>query len=994
MIEWSRRFADSLLWALTDMAGGNSQRFCDVMAPDRDSDGRNTLLILGDGSYGSILEGRGLKGLPADSMPSLIEGMTEAITNLLGTGTIVTVDFERDPDGALEAFRANASYARESARIHGLDLGDLFEERERLMAGKTVKEHTFLGIWTPRPTDKREREVMLKSLEGDRKKAPPGLREFIRANDVLRARHESSVRAFIAEAETRGYDARPVTAHEALAISRRALFPHITPADWRPFLLGDPVRGSIGLRGRLADLIAPSVAAQVVPGELVRVEGGVWADGRHYRVMGMRIGPTQTEPFSRLIARAGRLPLRIRLRLAGGGLERALGLKRALAQALGPLSATNRQITAAAKALREWVERDHGFVADLRVLFATWGATPEEAESRAAQLRTLVSSWGSGSARPEASDRLARPARALARMVPAFSSQVESWAIPAPINEAVWMLPWSRPVSPWGTGTIDLRTEDGRLYPLDPASRIQTARVTLGFAPMRMGKSLFSNGRILSFILQPGQERLPRVLIVDSGWSSSGLIRLLQDAAPPEKRGQFQHYRVQMDPARFAINPFDLPLGLRAPLGQQRQFVINLITTLCTPLDAKTPPGPVVGFVEALVDAAYHHYGPTSHPRLYYPGVCPDVDTALTVVASDAVPQTWWEAADSLFDAGQIALARQAQAQAMPLLQEVAGLARDPQINSLYAQGATPSGESVPNYIFRTITESLRSLPILTVATRFDPQGARVLALDLGDVTIPSNNPRDHRQAAIMYLLARQMGAAAFYSRQEDVKNLPETILPPRYRPYVEAAAREMERDLKEIIYDEFHRTGGHAGVRSQVLVDIREGPKYNVGVALFSQRPDDFDDSMRNLATTTLVFGAGEGDDVDRMQSLFKFSDAAIAAIKRMRKPDSDGSHVFGRFVTQFGTYEAKLRYTRGPTEIWALSTTPADNAVMKMVAAALGATEARRRLALQYPGGTVENEVERRLRALMDRGIEADAGAASGQVLAQIAEEVIARA
>jgi intracellular multiplication protein IcmB len=207
------------------------------------------------------------------------------------------------------------------------------------------------------------------------------------------------------------------------------------------------------------------------------------------------------------------------------------------------------------------------------------------------------------------------------------------------------------------------------------------------------------------------------------------------------------------------------------------------------------------------------------------------------------------------------------------------------------------------------------------------------------------------------------------------------------------AAARDMERDLKEIIYDEFHRTGGHAGVRSQVLVDIREGPKYNVGIALFSQRPDDFDDSMRNLATTTLVFGVGEGDDVDRMQSLFKFSDAAIAAIKRMRKPDSDGSHVFGRFVTQFGTYEAKLRYTRGPTELWALSTTPADNAVMKMVAAALGATEARRRLALQYPGGTVENEVERRLRALMDRGIEADAGAASGQVLTQIAEGVIAR-
>ncbi len=41
-----------------------------------------------------------------------------------------------------------------------------------------------------------------------------------------------------------------------------------------------------------------------------------------------------------------------------------------------------------------------------------------------------------------------------------------------------------------------------------------------------------------------------------------------------------------------------------------------------------------------------------------------------------------------------------------------------------------------------------------------------------------------------------------------------------------------------------------------------------------------------------------------------------------------------------------------------------------MAQVAAAVGVTGARRRLAAAYPGGTIEDEMDRRLRATMDKG------------------------
>ena len=44
-----------------------------------------------------------------------------------------------------------------------------------------------------------------------------------------------------------------------------------------------------------------------------------------------------------------------------------------------------------------------------------------------------------------------------------------------------------------------------------------------------------------------------------------------------------------------AINPFDTPLGVEFPFPNQMNFIVNLISLLCTPLDRDAPYDGVTG---------------------------------------------------------------------------------------------------------------------------------------------------------------------------------------------------------------------------------------------------------------------------------------------------------------------------------------------------------------------------------------------------------------
>src|SRR5690606_18854325 len=104
------------------------------------------------------------------------------------------------------------------------------------------------------------------------------------------------------------------------------------------------------------------------------------------------------------------------------------------------------------------------------------------------------------------------------------------------LADVITMLPITRPASIWNTGAFLLRTPDGKLWPCQPGSSLQTTWIDLIYARPGSGKSVLSNSLNLALCLSAGIQRLPHIAIIDIGPSSSGLISLLREALPIGQR--------------------------------------------------------------------------------------------------------------------------------------------------------------------------------------------------------------------------------------------------------------------------------------------------------------------------------------------------------------------------------------------------------------------------------------------------------------------------
>ena len=103
------------------------------------------------------------------------------------------------------------------------------------------------------------------------------------------------------------------------------------------------------------------------------------------------------------------------------------------------------------------------------------------------------------------------------------------------------------------------------------------------------GKSVLMNSLGLAFCLQGGQARLPLSATIDIGPSSAGLISLIREALPPERRHEAGWFALRMT-REHAINPCDTQLGCRAPLPAERAFLVNLLGLMMTPAGAEGVP--------------------------------------------------------------------------------------------------------------------------------------------------------------------------------------------------------------------------------------------------------------------------------------------------------------------------------------------------------------------------------------------------------------------
>jgi intracellular multiplication protein IcmB len=534
------------------------------------------------------------------------------------------------------------------------------------------------------------------------------------------------------------------------------------------------------------------------------------------------------------------------------------------------------------------------------------------------------------------------------------------------------------------------RTPDGKVWPYQTGTNLTTTWFDLMFAQPGAGKSVLLNSMNIACCLSPGITTLPYIAIIDIGPSSAGMISMIKEALPEERQHEAAHYRLRMS-HEYAVNPFDTQLGCRYPLIDERSYLIELLTLLCTPPGHDTPYDGIQQLAGMVVDEMYRWRDDTaanSEARGYLPRLDGDVDDAIRRHNIHLpVDPYWWDVVDRLFDCGEIDMAIKAQRHASPTLSDTITASRRPQIRSLLEQTSVGStAENVINAFERMVTAAIREFPILAGVTKFDTSRARICALDLMDVS-PQGDDTADRQTAIMYMLARHILVSKWWVGPEMLQSIPE-----KYRTHHEMRLQDIVESPKRLCYDEFHRTSRSHSVRAQVIRDVREGRKRGVQIALASQLLDDFDDDMVDLATGVWVLGAAISDQaVDNIQERFGLSQTARNVIRyKLTGPKATGAPALLVLGTTEGRYEQHLINTLGPIELWALSTSSEDVAIRTRLYERLGASRARRVLAANFPGGSARGEIKRRILALSEKG---DTQAASlNQVIEAIVEELVA--
>ncbi len=950
-----------------------------------------TTLVADDGSLMSIIQIHGSRQIIGDAE---YQWIVDQATTKLGSrfdrpGYALQVYFMRDPHMAGSDLTRAMKINRVAAQMAGLDLDDLLDERQHHLSQYLAHEEVYFVLWTrPNAVSAMELKEALRIRAEQKWVIADDAQHPFAALGPLVSRHKGYVSGMVSILEDLSIKASVASVHHSLAAIRASLYPTLSHDDWRANVPGDVITPRMATEPTDAsELLWPPLRRQLCVGDaeiikptIVRIGDLCWGG------VDMTLGPADPAPFPQLLARMinDDMPFHLSILIESAGTNGS-AFRTFLAAVLAFTNEVNRQIRESLKALQELSQSEP--VVRLRISLSTYAPAREVklVETRLASLTQALESWGYCQGSSAGGDPLE------ATLSSALGIGCASTAPPAlaPFRDVLKLLPWQRASSPFKEGAVVFRTSDGRIWPYQTGSSLTTTWFDLIFAQPGAGKSVLMNALNLGTILSAGVTRLPYIAILDIGPSSAGLIALIRDALPLERRHEAMHFKLKMAP-EFSVNPFDTQLGCRYPLPEERAYLTELLTLLCTAPGQVTPYDGMAQLVGLCVDEMYRwrdDKGANTEPRPYLVNMEPDVDEALKKYNLHLpVDPYWWDVVDALYEFGAYHECMLAQRHAVPTLVDAVTSARRPQIRALLEETSIgASAESIIHAFDRMIASAVREFPILASITRFDIGTTRIAAVDLQDVA-PQGDDAADRQTAVMYMLARHVLVRAWWLGPDSIRLMPE-----KYRPYHEERFRDIRESPKRLCFDEFHRTSKTAAVRAQVVRDMREGRKWGVQIVLASQLLEDFSNDMVDMATGVWVCGTAVSERaINETAERFGLSDTARWVMRyRLTGPRPSGAPVLLLLSTNEGRYEQHLINTLGPIELWALSTSREDVDLRTALYTALGGPLARRVLARFFPSGSARQEIRRRVVQRTEAGRVESAGTTI--VIAELAEELV---
>ncbi len=1004
---------EAVILQIFTMLKADVEDYCDLETIDGDK-----TLVAADGSLATIVRFHGTKSvLGRDQFERLVRLLDTSLSVYFKTkGHQLQVVFRRDLD-ARAPLEATAATQRASADRLQLSVKDLIDESVEKYLQYVYEEDCYLVCWSrPALLDAAENRLSQRAINEFRAAnnwpAASDAQNLLRPIQYLHDRHLSFVYKLVDDLSSPefGCAVEIVPVGEALRCVRKSVLPDYTSETWTPAIPGTGVplrwKSSRDMDDR-SECLPPPLGRQIMT---AAVEIGqkknpaipdpttVRVGSRIYAPLIVSVPPREPQYFNNLFNSLNRaettengvtraLPYSISFMLESDGMS-VMMLKDFFAPVLAVTSEVNKNINLASKDLKER-RRDGESIVKLRIAAMTWsGIDPvsvRELTLRKSKLARTLEGWGSLTVM----ERTGNPMTAVQTNSLALSTKHIGVACPAPLREALAILPLTRPASPFPRGTTVYRSLDGKLLRYERFSSEQTTWISLVAGKPGSGKSVLMNNNNVEACLMPGLLRLPYIGILDIGVSSSGFIDLIKDALPESKRHLAVYKRLQ-NAERDCINALDTPLGKREPLPKDRDFMRNFISILVTPPERDGHPlEGMSNFVGRMLDMAFLKKSDKherAQPETFKPGQTPVLDEALREIGFAPKPATsYWEIVDLLFKAGYLYEAEVAQRFAVPTLNDLVAVAASEETTAEYGDALADGGRPLVKSFLQGVREAVADFPVFSSYTRFDIGSARIISLDLQDVAILGSDAAK-KQTALMYMIGRQSFMKKVAFSKEDMPYFDEL-----YKPYYERLINDIVDEPKVLCMDEFHKTGGHKGLQNQCLTDGREARKWNLELVLASQLMEDFGD-LTKIATAFWILDCGTEETRRQLRESIGLTEVEEnALVNYVHGANVHGATFLARFATKNATYSQLYTMTAGPMRLWALSTTAEDRKLRGLLYDAMPKPEARQLLAQRFPSGSCKRYVER-LKTEQFGSTEFVDESMMGTVIERVARDLIA--
>ncbi|MBL4788100.1 MAG: hypothetical protein JKY60_03300 [Kordiimonadaceae bacterium] len=908
----------------------------------------------------------------------IVKGFDLSFASMLKeTGHVFEFSWKTDPMASPLVVDEYISEMEDGANKAGLNIPQIFAGKRKILTERVTYEETAIALWTKStilsPAEKRaDTMVRAKNTGGATigTAQPPleGLQKLV-------IKHKASTASVIEKLRQAGIACRQISTKVGCRHARNYIYPSLTGSQWAPVYAGEDNFERVEERapdGDWSGLFPPALVEQMLLHGSTDISSySVRIGDQIFGYVNMISGASADQDFSHLVDlvnRSGsRIPWRVLWRVEGGVKDREW--QRVAASVLLPTNTKNKSILGQLDRAAAWEQANLTRVY-LSASFATWAPAnkPAELDQRLSQLTRAIGNWAGIQVSSDTRD----PLEGVFASVPGICANTVAIRAKPRLTSAFRNLPIMRPGGPWERGSVMFHTPDGKPFFYEMGSKKQTAWFDIIVGQQGSGKSALVNslnlGAALDFAREGAANELPRIGIIDIGYSSRGLIEGIKDGLPAARKHEALYIRWQ-NKKEHAVNVFDTPLGLRYPLQVHMDFLKEFVNSVLG-LEHIKGSDLLKDIAASAVEEAFRVSATLATQHKYEPQLDPLVDAAIES-AEISLPDTplWWEIVDFLSAKGLMHEAMLAQRYAVPRLSSLASAVTEDRVRDVF-KNSNIGDERALDVFSRKIDRAMSNFEVLCHETKFDLAGASIVSLDLSEVTAGAGE-LGKRKVEVMYLAARHLVGGEYYLVEEDFSDVDEV-----YRDHHVQRIRKLAKQRKRLVYDEFHMTEGSTAVQLQLERDVRIGRKYDVQITLVSQLITDFSDTLLSLARSFFICSSGGDIGLSAIRDCLKISDTAAEVIRtRLRGPtQSEGAPFYGIFDTDEGRFEHHLVNTLAAEELWLCTTKRKDVELKRALERKLGQSSAWKVLCNQFPGGSAQHRLELITADLARRNIDTD--------------------